>query len=127
MKEKTLDDETPVKLTEEDIKKIFYEKSSLLLSKDKFYKKIKAMDPTVKVALIAAGALVLTNAATLVVTVMIHKSQREMKVSVDGNFSRVLDTNAEIGKALADKSDQLSRAEGRREGSDSERARKGEI
>ena len=48
MKEKTLDDETPVKLTEEDIKKIFYEKGSLLLSKDKFYKKIKAMDPTVK-------------------------------------------------------------------------------
>ena len=42
---KTLDEEP--KLTEDEISKMFYD-SGLLLSKEKFYKKLKAIDPTIK-------------------------------------------------------------------------------
>ena len=46
MKEKSIDH---VKLSDEDITKFFYEvKGNLLLSKDKYYKKLKGIDPTVQ-------------------------------------------------------------------------------
>ena len=47
MKDKSIDDKP--QLTEDEIRKMFYEvKGGLLLSKEKFYKKLKAIDPTVK-------------------------------------------------------------------------------
>ena len=77
---------------------------------------VVALDPTVKVAIIAAIPGTITGLITVILGIINHRTQQEMRVSVDGNFKRMLDERALQTVELKDQSDKLSHAQGRREG-----------
>ena len=82
-----------------------------------------ALDPTVQVAFIAAGAIVLTNIPILIIAILNRKDVKNINISMDGNFKRLWD---EKDKATADHvvtQEKLSRAEGKAEGATEERDR----
>jgi hypothetical protein len=84
---------------------------------------VVAMDPTVKVAIIAGVALVLANIPTLIVGLLNRQAVKEMSINVDGNLRRLLDDKVTASAAHAVTSNELAREVGHREGSDEERAR----
>jgi hypothetical protein len=82
-----------------------------------------AMDPTVKVALIAGAALVLANIPTFILGLLSRSdakkslvNQAELKTAMDGNFGRLWNEKDQLRTALTDKSEKLAHAEGHREG-----------
>jgi hypothetical protein len=87
------------------------------------------MEPTVKVALIMGVSAIVTMIAGKLmerwfppkILQKIATSQNEIKVSVDGNFKRMLDDKEKQDKLIAQSDKDLARAEGHREGSESER------
>jgi hypothetical protein len=85
---------------------------------------VVAMDPTVKVALIVATPTTITGFGTLILgflnrrdAKLIHANTAEIKASVNGNFTKLLNAKAAQSVELKDKTEQLAHAEGRREGS----------
>ena len=81
------------------------------------------MDPTVKVAIIVAIPSAITGLGTLYLGIMNRRDAKDIrdhvgdiKASVDGNFSRLLDEKATQRVQLVDKTERLAHAEGRREG-----------
>lgn len=81
------------------------------------------MDSAVKVALIVAIPTTITALGTLSLQFLARRdakkslsNQDELKVSMDGHFTKLLADRKEQGDELVDKSQQLARAEGRREG-----------
>lgn len=77
---------------------------------------VVSLDPTVKVAIIAAIPGTITGLITVILGIINHRTQQAMRVSIDGNFTRMLDERAAQSAQLEDKSDKLSHAQGRREG-----------
>lgn len=93
-----------------------------------------ALHPTVQVALIVGATAVGTALISGGISVLLRKMDRkdrekdreqeredrkrlqstmtEMKISVDGNLSKILSDKFEMGVRLADKSDKLAHAEG---------------
>jgi hypothetical protein len=82
-----------------------------------------AMDPTVKVALIAGAAVVLASLPALIVGLLNRQAVQQMSINVDGNLQRLLDEKAEQVAQLKDQGQKLARAEGVKQGSDEERDR----
>jgi hypothetical protein len=96
-----------------------------------------ASDPTVKVAIIAGVSLVLANVPMFILGMLTRRdtkqglrNQEEQKVGIaeikqntDGVLAKLTSDKDKQGLELADKSDQLSRAQGHREGTESERER----
>ena len=82
-----------------------------------------AVDPTVKVAIIAGSALVLTNVPAIIIAVLNRKAVEKMSINVDGNLKRLLDEKVTAASEHVVTSEKLAHAEGVREGSDAERAR----
>ena len=87
---------------------------------------IVAMDPSVKVALIAIIPLTITSLGTLWMSWLTRRDARKslvnqsaMKESMDGHFTALLAKSAQQGDELVDKTDKLAHAEGRREGVES--------
>ena len=77
---------------------------------------VLAMDPTVKVAIIVAIPSAITGIGTLVLGILNRNKLGDVAVLVDGKLSRLLEEKDRQGVELSDKSDQLSHAQGRREG-----------
>jgi hypothetical protein len=84
----------------------------------------------VKIALIAAISslliAVVTGGTSIILLFMNRKdaraslaNQQQMKESMDGHFTKLLEKSAKQGDELVDKTDKLAHAEGRREGVES--------
>ena len=80
---------------------------------------IVAMDPTIKVALIVSAPPTLTGILAFILGLMNRKELKVIKVDVNTNFQKLLREKEEQNKEMAAKSDQLSHAQGRREGIES--------
>jgi membrane protein implicated in regulation of membrane protease activity len=88
---------------------------------------IVAMDPTMKVAIVTAIPATLTLLFTILTWFMGRKSlvnQSQMKESIDGHFTKLMEEKTQQGVELVEKTDKLSHAEGRREGIESTESKK---
>jgi hypothetical protein len=82
-----------------------------------------ALDPTVKVAIVAGVALVASNLPALIVALMNHKATKEMSINVDGNLRRLLEAKEAQGVLLTASDKSLAHAEGKAQERDEERTR----
>lgn len=77
------------------------------------------MEPGVKVALIVAIPSTITGIGTLLLGFLNRQDNKSIKLGVDGINSRIQTKSDAQGEELADKSNQLAHAQGRREGMES--------
>lgn len=82
---------------------------------------IVALDPSVKVALIASIAPTIASMGALILGILNRNQLKVIKIDVNTNFQKLLQDKKDQDKEMATKSDQLSHAQGWKEGSQSER------
>jgi hypothetical protein len=87
---------------------------------------VVAMDPTVKVALIAIIPLTITSTGTLWMAWLTRRDARKALVgqakieeSINGHFGKLMEEKEQQHVVLMEKTDRLAHAEGRREGIES--------
>lgn len=80
---------------------------------------IVAMDPTVKVALVASIAPTIASLGALVLGILNRNQLKVIKVDVNTNFQKLLQDKKDQDKEMAAKTILLAHAEGRREGVES--------
>lgn len=97
-----------------------------------------ALEPSVQVAIIGSSVVLVGLLSTSILGFLNYKLQKQlllsqaqlhgtmskMEINVDGNLKRLIEKADSQGKELAVKSDEASRAAGRREGIESERLTK---
>ena len=80
---------------------------------------VVALDPSVKVALIASIAPTIASMGALILGILNRNQLKVIKVDVNTNFQKLLQDKKNQDKEMAGKTIQLAHAEGRREGVES--------